>query len=276
NMANAARVHAVENGEDLSEYTMIAFGGSAPLHAARLCEKLGVDRCLVPQGAGVGSAIGFLRAPYSFEANRSVFMKLSEFDPVRVTELFLEMQEEATRFVRSCDSAAEVLAEFKVYMRYSGQGWEIPVDLSHEQAQTPDAMTFKTLFEAEYLKLFGRSVESMEIEVPVWSVNAFTASAAVTPVATLSSVEPARTSLHRTLFDAAVGKTLEASVYPRDELPAGLRAYGPSVITEAETTIVLPSSRHATVLEDGCIDIWKSETFAPPGERSGDRESANA
>jgi N-methylhydantoinase A len=68
NMANAARVHAVENGEDLSDYTMIAFGGAAPLHAARLCEKLGIDRCLVPQGAGVGSAIGFLRAPFSFEA----------------------------------------------------------------------------------------------------------------------------------------------------------------------------------------------------------------
>ena len=61
NMANAARVHAVENGEDLSEYTMIAFGGAAPLHAGRLCEKLGVARLLVPTGAGVGSAIGFLR-----------------------------------------------------------------------------------------------------------------------------------------------------------------------------------------------------------------------
>ncbi len=63
NMANAARVHAVENGEDLADYTMIAFGGAAPLHAGRLCEKLGITRLLVPPGAGVGSAIGFLRAP---------------------------------------------------------------------------------------------------------------------------------------------------------------------------------------------------------------------
>jgi len=88
NMANAARVHAVENGEDLSEYTMIAFGGAAPLHAGRLCEKLGIDRLLVPPGAGVGSAIGFLRAPFSFEANRSVYMRLSDFDPARVKALF--------------------------------------------------------------------------------------------------------------------------------------------------------------------------------------------
>ena len=49
NMANAARVHAVENGKDISDNVMIAFGGAAPLHAARLCEKLGVDLCLIPK-----------------------------------------------------------------------------------------------------------------------------------------------------------------------------------------------------------------------------------
>ena len=131
---NAARVHAVENGEDLDEYTMIAFGGAAPLHAARLCEKLGVSRCLVPSGAGVGSAIGFLRAPFSFEANRSVFMRLSDFDPDRVRALFLDMEDEATRFVRSCDADAPIRSDHKIYMRYSGQGWEIPIQLTPEQA----------------------------------------------------------------------------------------------------------------------------------------------
>ncbi|MEM7190890.1 MAG: hydantoinase/oxoprolinase family protein, partial [Pseudomonadota bacterium] len=77
-MANAARAHAVENGEDLSTYTMIAFGGAAPIHAGRLSEKLGVARILVPPGAGVGSAIGFLRAPFSFEATRSTYLRMSE------------------------------------------------------------------------------------------------------------------------------------------------------------------------------------------------------
>ena len=121
NMANAARVHAVENGEDLSEYTMIAFGGAAPLHGGRLCEKLGVDRMLVPTGAGVGSAIGFLRAPFSFEANRSVYMKLSDFAPQKITSLLTDLQQEATSFVRSCDANADILSDFKVYMRYTGQ-----------------------------------------------------------------------------------------------------------------------------------------------------------
>ena len=71
NMANAARVHAVERGKTLADRTLIAFGGAAPLHAARLAEKLGMDRIVVPPSAGVGSAVGFLRAPIAYEVVRS-------------------------------------------------------------------------------------------------------------------------------------------------------------------------------------------------------------
>ena len=80
NMANAARVHAVERGKTVSDYTMVAFGGAAPLHAARLAEKLGMHRVVVPPGAGVGSAIGFLRAPFSYEALRSQYAAMNSFD----------------------------------------------------------------------------------------------------------------------------------------------------------------------------------------------------
>ena len=82
NMANAARVHAVENGKDVSKYTMIAFGGAAPLHASRLCGKLEIDKLLVPPGAGVGSAIGFLRTPFSYEALRSFYVSLENFEHI--------------------------------------------------------------------------------------------------------------------------------------------------------------------------------------------------
>ena len=180
NMANAARVHAVENGEDLSDYTMIAFGGAAPLHAGRLCEKLGIARLLVPSGAGVGSAIGFLRAPFSFEATRSQFMRLADFRSDLATDLLVELTQEATAFVRSCDAKAEIDAQYKVYMRYSGQGWEIPVALDATLAQSPDAAKFEALFEREYKTLFGRSVAGMDIEITVWSVNAATTIAAAT------------------------------------------------------------------------------------------------
>ena len=255
NMANAARVHAVENGEDLAEYTMIAFGGAAPLHAARLCEKLGITRCLIPKGAGVGSAIGFLRAPFSFEANRSVYMRLSDLSPETVQDLFTELEAEATGFVRSCDATAPIKAEHKIYMRYVGQGWEIPVSLTAAQAAHPDAETYLKLFEADYTRLFGRVVDGLDIEITVWSVNAATPTATVTLVKPLTEVTSARSADHRQMFDAALGNMTTAQVTARSGLVPGDRICGPAIITEDETTIIIPSSRRATVQNDGTVDI---------------------
>ncbi len=255
NMANAARVHAVENGEDLSGYTMIAFGGAAPLHAGRLCEKLGVSRCLVPPGAGVGSAIGFLRAPFSFEANRSVYMRLSDFNARKITDLLAELEGEAVRFVRSCDATAEIKPEFKVYMRYSGQGWEIPVALTPEQAMNPDVRVFQALFEADYEKLFGRVVSGMDVEITVWAVNATTPLQPVTRIVERRLEHEVRASDRRKIFDPALGHEVDAAVVDRFAIKTGQGLQGPAVITEDETTIIVPSSRNALRQADGCIDM---------------------
>jgi N-methylhydantoinase A len=255
NMANAARVHAVENGEDLSEYTMIAFGGAAPLHAGRLCEKLGVERLLVPPGAGVGSAIGFLRAPFSFEANRSVYMKLSDFDGPRIKSLLSDLKAEATGFVRTCNAVSPILSEFKVYMRYTGQGWEIPIALTEDQAMNPDAATFEARFIEDYTKLFGRPVAGMDIEITVWSVNATTPPEKVARVDETSGTAQATTVGGRDLFDGAAGKFLSADVVNRSDMSTGERAVGPVAVVENETTIIVPASRDAIRQPDGCIDI---------------------
>ncbi len=255
NMANAARVHAVENGEDLSEYTMIAFGGAAPLHAGRLCEKLGVSRLLVPPGAGVGSAIGFLRAPFSFEANRSVYMRLSDFEPDTVRTLLSELEQESAGFVHTCDPNAEVKSEYKAYMRYSGQGEEIPIMLSRDQASDPDAETFQQLFEKDYATLFGRTVDGMDVEITVWSVNSTTLTESVEGVAPLVGNTQAPVQGSRMIFDPAVGEPVKASVVLRDSLSPGDLVQGPAAITEDETTVILPSSRFAVYQPDGCIDV---------------------
>jgi N-methylhydantoinase A len=255
NMANAARVHAVENGEDLSEYTMIAFGGAAPLHAGRLCEKLGVERLLVPSGAGVGSAIGFLRAPFSFEANRSVYMRLSDFDPAAIVTLLSDLKTEATGFVRTCDATSKIISEFKVYMRYTGQGWEIPIELTEEQAMAPDAETFKARFIEDYTKLFGRSVDGMDVEITVWSVNATTPPEHVAPIKQISRKNDAPIAETRQLFDPVTSDFQDAHVVLRDAMDDGAGVNGPAVVTEDETTIIVPPSRSALRQPDGCIDV---------------------
>ena len=259
NMANAARVHAVENGEDLSEYTMIAFGGAAPLHAARLCEKLGISRCLIPQGAGVGSAIGFLRAPFSFEANNSVFMQLSSFDPVRVKQLFADMKKEASAFVRSCDQDANIKTEYKVYMRYAGQGWEIPVPLTVQHITKPETADYKTCFEREYEQLFARTVAGMEIEITVWSVNAYTEPPEARPVQQQAHQRTLETTNTRPLFDPALSTFVNATVAQRDAVKETTQIIGPAMLTEDETTIVVPSSRDAVACGDGTIVVFAKQ-----------------
>ena len=257
NMANAARVHAVENGEEISDYTMIAFGGAAPLHAGRLSEKLGITRLLVPPGAGVGSAIGFLRAPFSFEATRSIYSRLSDFDGGMVKSLLAELQEEATRFVEQCAAGVELFAEAKAYMRYTGQGWEIPIVLTAAQAAAPDASEFAALFEAQYTAMFGRTVEGMDIEITVWAVNVTTAPPTALRVSEFGFGEAGTVSVEtsRDVFDAATGDLVSAATVERAGLQAGQVVAGPAVITEDETTIIVPVSGHAIAQADGCIDI---------------------
>lgn len=259
NMANAARVHAVENGEDLAGYTMIAFGGAAPLHAGRLCEKLGIERLLVPPGAGVGSAIGFLRAPFSFEATRSTYMRLSDFDGAVVKTLIEDLENEATGFVETCAAGAEIGASYKAYMRYSGQGWEIPIVLNHDQVRRPKASDFQSLFETDYAALFGRIVTGMDVEITGWAVNASTKPPKAQPVDPLPRPTPAIASGERQLFDSASGQTVCAKTLERAALAHGQTIAGPAVVTEAETTIIVPMGFALVAQADGCIDITKSE-----------------
>ena len=140
NMANAARVHAVESGHDIERFTMVAFGGGAPLHACRLCEKLGIDTLLIPLGAGVGSALGFLDAPVSCEAGRGLFQRLAAFDTTAVNALLEELEDEARRFVAAGVASPDtpVRASLTAFMRYAGQGWEIPVTLPLNMNRTDE------------------------------------------------------------------------------------------------------------------------------------------
>ena len=260
NMANAARVHAVENGEDLADYTMVAFGGAAPLHASRICEKLNINAILIPEGAGVGSALGFLHAPFSFEATRSYYSTVSHLDSNSSKSLFSELENEARTFVESCDPGATVRSEFKLYMRYKGQGWEIPVHLRKADALESNATKLQKLFEKEYKKIFGRLVKGLEVEITIWSVNCFTPMKKVQEVKSLKTKTSLRIEQKRTMFDSKLNKSVNACVIQRNKLNKGDQIFGPAIITEDETTIILTSEFKATVQMDKCIRICKHNT----------------
>jgi N-methylhydantoinase A len=256
-MANAARVHAVENGEDLGAYVMVAFGGAAPLHAARLCQKLGIDRLLVPPGAGVGSAIGFLRAPYAFEATRSALMRLDAFDEARARAILAEIAAEAAGFVRSCAPEAPIETSAKLFMRYRGQGWEIPVPLAPALAAAPTAAGLMARFTADYAALFGRAVEGLAVEITVWSVAAQTPPAPVRPVPAAAAARPVA-GRPRRLWDPVAGAWAAGQEIAREAFADGAVAQGPLAVTEAETTTIVPAGFAVAGRADGALDIGRA------------------
>jgi N-methylhydantoinase A len=100
-MSNAARVHTVEQGHETSIRTLIAFGGAAPLHIARVAEKLRVNSVIIPTNASVGSAVGFLKAPVGYEVVKSLRMLLNVFQAEKVNELLKKMRNEAKKLFKT-------------------------------------------------------------------------------------------------------------------------------------------------------------------------------
>jgi N-methylhydantoinase A len=255
NMANAARVHAVENGKNISDNFMIAFGGAAPLHAARLCEKLGVDRCLVPEGAGVGSAIGFLKAPFAYEAVASKLTRLSAFDAPAVNERIAALKRTAEDFVRTGASGA-LTTVVTAFMRYAGQGWEIPVPMPDRPFRDEDAEHIQKVFQEEYARYFGRAIDAMgdlEIEIVTWSVKAQDEQAASPPQTLEERGALVSSSKRRAVFDPATGSALESAIFERTALARGARIEGPAVIVERETATVVTTPFDAVIQGDGSI-----------------------
>jgi len=255
NMAAAARAHAAEFGMDLSHRDMVAFGGAAPLHAARLGEKLGVGRIIIPTEAGVGSAVGFLLAPVAFEVVRSRHQLLSALDAPGVNQLWDDMQQEALAVVRQGAGASKLHETRQAYMRYVGQGHEIPVNLPVEACTEQHRESFRLAFERAYRQLYGRVIEGVEIEVLSWTLTVSAAIAATGDepegeVTLRNLPEPIGEQL---LFDPSVQQFTAAPVYLREQLRPGDRVAGPVLITESQTTTVVTANYVAQISSAGHI-----------------------
>lgn len=261
-MSNAARMHAVENGKELSEYTMIAFGGAAPLHASRLCEKLGINELIIPPGAGVGSAIGFLRAPVAFESVKSTYIKLSAFDHSKVNAVIDELVKEAGKHVYEADPQAEITMALTAYIRYVGQGWEIPVDLPIKDYALADGAEIKSKFELAYKQFFGRAIDYLDAEIISWSLRASSELPATTRSSLSTDMTLVETVASRRLFDANLGEFVQAAVIERSAFAAGSYVAGPAIIVENETTTIVASSYDAIMQNDGCILVRAKKVSA--------------
>ncbi len=247
NMANAARVHAIELGRDITSCTMIAFGGGAPLHATSLAEKTGIRRIVVPVGAGVGSAIGFLQAPISFEVTQSSIQLLDDFDAAAVNALLKKMTRHATTEVAPAIGKIRPTLTIVADCRYVGQGHEIRVGIPIRILTKKDGPALKAAFEKAYSTVYGLNIPGQPAEAMTWSVTVSGPIPAMAKVAVSRRGGKPKAIRRLKLFDARLGKQMSAPVYWRFDLAPGTKLNGPAIIAEHETSTIVGSAFTARI-----------------------------
>ncbi len=277
NMANAARVHASELGKSADEHVLIAFGGAAPLHAAGLARKLGIARVIIPESAGVGSAVGFLWAPIAYQAVRSFHQRLAGIDHAAVQALLDELTAGVDAVVRRAAPDAALSHKRVVFMRYSGQGHEIAVDLPDGPFDASASARLGEAFAQRYAQLYGRNLPHVAAEAVSWSVAAQAGERRVPEADRIASgpAIAARQAGTRRLYDFERDNWTEVPCYERAALDAEQKLTGPALVVEDETTTFVPAGFEARRSRLGSLVLDDVGAAAARQALSTDKEIAS-
>ena len=261
-MANAARVHAVESGRTLEDRTLIAFGGAAPLHAGRVADKLGISTILVPSGAGVGSAVGFLLAPVSYQVARSHYVRLRDFLPGALNQTLAAMAVEARQVVASGAPGDALVEQRTAFARYVGQGHEIAVDVPVRELAAGDGSVLQRAFDTAYLAQYGRLIGGIDVEILTWTVGVRADTALARPLPRPPATPAAKTPVPgawRDVYDLGEAKRLRTAIYRRASLAPGVAFAGPAIVAEEATSTVVGPGFDAMIAADGSIVLTRRE-----------------
>ena len=258
-MSSAGRMHAAESGKDLGRRTMIAFGGNGPLHAGRVARNAGIRRIVVPPNPSVGSAVGFLHAPVKFEIVRSRYSLLDELETEAINSLFKEMIREARDFVRQGARRLPIETRRSAFMRYSGQGHEIEIEVPDRPLDENDKQPLTKAFESEYRAQFSRPVPGMKIEILNWAVTV-SSHRTISPPARMeprfAKFTPARS---KKIFCDIDGAWKDSALIERADLTPGDCIDGPALITEPQTTTLVSEDFAAHVDALGNLVLIRKE-----------------
>jgi N-methylhydantoinase A len=254
-MSNAARVHTVEQGHETSNRTLIAFGGAAPLHIARVAEKLRVSNVIIPTNASVGSAVGFLKAPVGYEVVKSLRMLLNSFETDKVNDLLEKMKNEAQSIIQSETGSIKFVEERFAFMRYAGQGHEIKVQVDNNLLTQSDISKIKTSFEKKYENLYSRILPNADIEILTWSLSLSIKNEKFNSFQKLNSYKKIKEQSLVDIVDYDSSKKIKVPYFERASLKPGDIIEGHCIISEEQTTIVVSNKFNTKVLSNNFLQM---------------------
>jgi N-methylhydantoinase A len=247
NMANAARVHIIEKGLDPRFFSMLAFGGAGPVHAFHVARLMNAPQLIIPAGAGVLSALGFLVSPVATEEITSYVCRLDKMDWKKVNAMIEEMKAKGFDFllkagIKKTQGSVKIVSD----MRYSGQGHEITVVIPAGKLSEKSIAEIEQNFIGEYRLRYGRSIENIPVESVTWRVLVSGPSPELIPKQAVVGTHNKAVKGRRSVY---FGSGYEPTpVYDRYAVEVNKRINGPCIIEEFESTTVI--GKDSTVMID--------------------------
>jgi N-methylhydantoinase A len=246
-MVGAVRVVSVERGHDPRQFTLVPFGGAGPLHGCELADLLGISSVMIPPAPGVLCADGLLAADLKAEFSRTL-PKAGPIDVATAETIFVELEDQAERWLVEEGVLDEKRRKTRVaLLRYHGQGGEIAVPWARTREEVEAAFT------KEHRSLYGFALEA-PIELVTLRVEA-TGLTAANPQARLAAcavVEPyGHTLVH---FE---GGHRDVPLVDRATLGADASFLGPVILTQLDTTTLVPPGWRGSVHETGAIILTR-------------------
>ncbi|HEX5815687.1 MAG TPA: hydantoinase/oxoprolinase family protein, partial [Methylomirabilota bacterium] len=239
NMELATRVVSIERGRDPRALTLIAFGGSGPVHGCRLAQALGIPRVILPAAAGVTAAIGLLAAEVKFDVARTYVRRLDALDPRELDTMFEALAAQATAVVRESSVAGTVTLTRSVDARYVGQGYELTVPVPAGPLDAGALGRVRASFDEIYAARYGYANPAEAVETVTWKLTAVGGAPRVALAKAGAGAGAGLKGSRRAWFPESGGWT-DCAVYDRYALAPGARLEGPAIVEERESTSVLP------------------------------------
>ena len=248
-MARAVDIVSLERGHDPRKFSLIAFGGAGPMHAAELSQQVGVNRVIVPPHPGLFSALGMMMTDMKYAYVKGLLKPLDDLQDSRLEDIWEEMTNSALSHLKSRSvDVGQASTLRSADLRYLGQGYEleIPAPIPLDRDQLVEA------FGKKHEIVYGYRHESERLEVTALRVK-ITVPVTKPRLGSLSNPSSAKSDpvgSRKVWFN---NDWFESALYLRERIPFDFTLSGPAIIEEYDSTVVLPPGWQCSKRQNDCL-----------------------
>jgi N-methylhydantoinase A/oxoprolinase/acetone carboxylase beta subunit len=263
-MVQSIEENSVRKGYDPRDFALVAEGGAGPLFAAQIALEVGTPTVVVPPYPGIAAAMGLLATDMVYEYVATTYQRLSKLDAAALQQRFEELEAQAAaQLAEDGIPGDNVVIQRIAECRYLGQGYELRVDAPAGAVDDAWADKLRADFHDIHEREYSRRFEESDIEIPNIRVRGIGLTPALrTPEIEQGDDSPEAAFRHEGAAWFRVGGALSqvpTRYYERAALKAGNRLVGPAIVTQYDSTTVIPPGLAAHVDRFGNIVIAIAE-----------------